>query len=182
MRWTVVLGLAACGASVDPGTKTAELDAGGDAPVVDAAADAPAIDARACAGGDAAMVAADGSCLVRFDAPLTFAGAMAACAAFDAQLAILTTPERDATAQVLVGAANVWIGLTDQVTEGTFLWVDGTPLAFANFADGEPNNAGGEFQEDCAIWAGGRPGWDDRPCAPIAGVMVPGEYPYLCTF
>jgi hypothetical protein len=184
MRWSLALalGVAACGASVDLGNQNAVVDASDDAPPIDAAViDAPP-DARLCAGGDAAMLAPDGSCLVRFDTALTFADATAACTAFGARPAILTTAERDATARVLVGTANVWIGLHDQVTEGVFVWVDGTALGFSNFANGEPNNANNNFEEDCVIWAGNRPGWDDRPCAPIAGVNTPGEYPYLCMF
>jgi hypothetical protein len=62
------------------------------------------------------------------------------------------------------------------------VWVDGTPLGFEDFATGEPNNANGQFQEDCAIWAPARPGWDDRPCAPITRVSTPRAYPNHCMF
>jgi len=40
---------------------------------------------------------------------------------------------------------SLWIGLTDEVTEGTFVWADGTPLApgdYTNWVPGEPNNYG----------------------------------------
>lgn len=42
-----------------------------------------------------------------------------------------------------------WAGLTDRVSEGSFLWVDGTPMSAedaALFVSGEPNNNG---NEDC---------------------------------
>lgn len=119
-----------------------------------------------------------------FNAPLDFANADAACIAFGARLAILSTPEREAAAAALVGTLDVLIGLTDSAIEGTFVWVDGTPLTFSNFADGEPNNAGGNFEEDCVMYAGARGGWDDRPCSaavPNIGT-TPTEYPYLCMF
>jgi len=34
----------------------------------------------------------------------------------------------------------VWIGLSDAAQEGSFAWVDGEPLAFTNWYQGEPNN------------------------------------------
>lgn len=36
---------------------------------------------------------------------------------------------------------HIWIGLTDEVVEGTFEWVDGTPLNYTNWNWQEPNNA-----------------------------------------
>ncbi len=175
--------MAGCGAQVGNGDLPAPVptDAPPDIPVTppDAPPDAP----RACAGGDAAMAVGDGSCIVRFDTALPFAEADAACIAFNSRLAILDTPERDAVAAMLVGTDNVFIGLTDSAVEGTFVWVDGTPLTFDNFADGEPNNANGNFEEDCGMYSGSRAGWDDRPCSnDVPNATSPGEYPYLCLF
>jgi hypothetical protein len=39
---------------------------------------------------------------------------------------------------------HLWIGLTDVATEGTWVWADGTPLGFTNWAPGEPNNSNNE--------------------------------------
>ncbi len=36
---------------------------------------------------------------------------------------------------------SLWIGLTDENVEGTFEWVDGTPVSFTNWANNEPNNS-----------------------------------------
>ncbi len=161
------------GASADPDVTN----------IVDSGVDGPP-DARACEGGDAAMQAGDGSCIVLFTAPLSFANADAACVGFGARLAILSNAQRDAAAKALIGTSNVFIGFTDQATENTFVWVDGTPVTFTNFAADEPNNANGTFEEDCAMYDGTRGGWDDRPCSnavPNIGA-TPGEYPYLCSF
>jgi gliding motility-associated-like protein len=35
---------------------------------------------------------------------------------------------------------NFWLGLSDAQQEGTFVWLDGTSLAFTNWNPGEPNN------------------------------------------
>jgi hypothetical protein len=51
------------------------------------------------------------------------------------------------------------IGLNDQDEEGTFVWVDGTPLDYTNWRGGEPNNAGGE---DCV--EANKNGWNDIGC------------------
>merc|ERR1719219_2646166 len=39
---------------------------------------------------------------------------------------------------------NCYVGLTDYISEGQFAWIDGTPLDYINWCDGEPNNANGE--------------------------------------
>ncbi|MCY2986427.1 MAG: FG-GAP-like repeat-containing protein [Planctomycetota bacterium] len=38
----------------------------------------------------------------------------------------------------------VWIGLTDEVVEGTFAWTSGEPVSYTNWASGQPDNAGNE--------------------------------------
>src|SRR5262245_46905363 len=35
-----------------------------------------------------------------------------------------------------------WIGLTDEVAEGTFLWDSGEPVTFTGWCAGEPNDFG----------------------------------------
>ncbi|MFN4123463.1 MAG: LamG-like jellyroll fold domain-containing protein [Flavobacteriales bacterium] len=53
--------------------------------------------------------------------------------------------------------ADTWIGLTDEVTEGTFVWVDNSPLSYTNWNTGEPNNVG---NEDYVVMQGGGV-WND---------------------
>ncbi|XP_055765144.1 C-type lectin domain family 6 member A-like [Salvelinus fontinalis] len=64
----------------------------------------------------------------------------------------------------------VWIGLTDSVTEGTWKWVDGTPLTTRYWYEPQPDNGGGNpenGEEDCVeIHTGQSPlkAWNDMSC------------------
>lgn len=53
----------------------------------------------------------------------------------------------------------IWIGLTDEVQEGSFQWLDGSPLNYTNWNAGEPNNSGNE--DYAVLLAGGK--WNDEP-------------------
>ena len=55
----------------------------------------------------------------------------------------------------------IWIGFSDEITEGTFIWYDQSPVTYTNWAPGEPNQAG---NEDCVqIYADGS--WNDLSCS-----------------
>jgi Ca2+-binding RTX toxin-like protein len=59
------------------------------------------------------------------------------------------------------GAESLWIGLTDEVTEGAFKWANGEALTYTNWYPGEPNNAGNEDYAEFNFGSAGR--WNDRP-------------------
>ena len=63
----------------------------------------------------------------------------------------------------------IWIGYSDAITEGSFVWYDGAPLSYSNWAPGEPNDAGGV--EDCTqIYPDGS--WNDLNCAGYNSLSV----------
>ncbi len=58
---------------------------------------------------------------------------------------------------------NTWIGLSDLNKESSFYWSDGTPLAFLNWRDSEPNGGNGENCGEFKVDAyGGQ--WNDYTC------------------
>ena len=172
--------LAGCGAELGGGgTQVGSEIVDAPSAMRDAAVMTP--DARQCTG----MVAPDGSCLVFVNTPVTYAAAKLACSNMNAHLAYLKTAAVDTAAEAYVGTVNTWIGASDLVTEGTFLWDDGSALVFTNWHAGEPNSGGtgATYQEDCVIIAGARVDkqWDDRPCD-ASEVANSGMFAYLCHY
>ncbi len=98
-------------------------------------------------------------------APRTFAVAVANCAARGGTLAVVDSAvEWDAVFAASVealGAIDLWIGLDDAASEGSFVWADGGALTDAPWAPGEPNDW--NDSEDCAE---ARPDglWNDLFC------------------
>ena len=75
---------------------------------------------------------------------------------------------RDRAYKLLV--AEWWIGLNDRDEEGTFVWSDGTTGGYRPWADGEPNDSGGE---DCGhFWTAHGGMYNDMPCDRVQ--------PYIC--
>jgi hypothetical protein len=97
-------------------------------------------------------------------AAVPWATARDACADFGMILAMPKTARyNDQLAALAAPYGSVWIGLTDEAVEGTFAWIDGTPLTFERWWVGEPNDSGGE---DCAGNNFGDFGyWNDYTCA-----------------
>jgi hypothetical protein len=177
--------VAACNARLgEPiGSHVVGADSGIDSPPPPPPIDARP-DARSCTGGDSHAMDSDGNCYLFFTGPKTFPQAKTACTAETAHLAKITSATQNTVVAQLSLGSDAFIGATDAVTEGTFLWDDNTPLTFTNYGTGEPNNGGGVYQEDCLVMAGKRTPadtWDDRPCT-TAIVAGAGSYSYVCEY
>jgi hypothetical protein len=62
-----------------------------------------------------------------------------------------------------------WLALSDQETEGQYRYVDGSPLTFAAWSRGEPNDSG--RVEDCIHFWEDRAEWNDIGCGAHGGVI-----------
>ena len=108
----------------------------------------------------ALLNAGDGHCYVGFDDFQTWDAAQAICVGFGGSLVVIGSQAENDFLAPFIGV-DFWIGLNDQVTEGTFAWVNGEAVSFTDFDAGEPNNGGGN-QNCVVVFEGG--GWDDDQC------------------
>uniref|UniRef100_A0A672HX61 C-type lectin domain-containing protein n=1 Tax=Salarias fasciatus TaxID=181472 RepID=A0A672HX61_SALFA len=86
------------------------------------------------------------------------------CLKRGADLVIINSREEQDFSRRL--SKRMWIGLTDRAQEGTWRWVDGSPLNTSYWFPGEPNNNQMGKEEDCgeiySIAEGNN--WNDWSC------------------
>ena len=67
------------------------------------------------------------------------------------------------------GESLIWIGLTDEAVEGTWVWSSGEPVTYTNWAGGQPSGYTG--QDYARMNWGGTGLWDDDGPAMIPGLI-----------
>ncbi|HEX7860955.1 MAG TPA: flagellin [Verrucomicrobiae bacterium] len=107
-------------------------------------------------------------------AGITWSDAKAAAEAAGGHLATVGSAEELSQIMAAVGSgANLWIGLTDENSEGNFQWVDGTAASFTNWMGSQPDNSGGnqDYVKLSDLAAGQ---WDDdnNSGANIVGYVI----------
>jgi hypothetical protein len=156
--WALVVSLSAgCGFSVPDGAGNGASDAPGEGIPADAPRFHPA-----CA-TDPAYAQMPGSAhrYRKVDAT-NYDGGIDRCTSDGAHLAVIDSAEENAFVKAMAGE-DVWIGLDDLTTEGTFKWVTGTTSPFRAFASNEPNDNG---TEDCT-YAKPDGKWNDTKCGEV---------------
>jgi hypothetical protein len=188
----------ACGVHVtNPGTsQDMQADAGTDAMNQQQDAASPDAAPLPCNGSD--QVQSGSSCFTLVSAPLPYGSAASACVALDEHLAIVRDGSANAAIGTLLGSATIaFLGGTEEVTLGTWLWTDNSQFwsgsvggsdvggMYTNWGSGEPNDGAGKFNEWCLTIRGDDKNlWDDRPCGPETGAGGSGQdavaYAYVC--
>jgi gliding motility-associated-like protein len=142
---------------------------------VSSACDLNAIRTALTGAGNIELLGMNNTCSLYFINPQFMTGpqAQAYAQTFGANLiSVQSASENADLVQALsnqgYSAEVIWIGYSDETTEGSFVWYDGSPVVYSNWAPGEPNNAG---DEDCTqIYPDG--GWNDLNCAGYNSLSV----------
>ena len=79
----------------------------------------------------------------------TWDKAKADCEAQGGHLVTISSKEENDFVSNLAGSDPIWIGLTDEIHEGSWQWINGESLTYTNWGSGEPNDAG--TGEDYAV-------------------------------
>ena len=101
--------------------------------------------------------------------PSNYLAAITGCIKNGAILASIESQMEQDSLSDLVSTSGAWIGLQDFLNEGTFTWVDKSPVNFTNWRDNQPNN--NNNNQHCT-WVRPDGKWDD--------VLCNKEQAYLC--
>ncbi|MFN8863408.1 MAG: HYR domain-containing protein, partial [Flavobacteriales bacterium] len=74
-------------------------------------------------------------------ASATYAAATTAAQNIGGHLVAINSLEEQNYVRSLVPTFSIWLGLSDNVTEGNFIWASGEPLTYTNWFTGQPDNA-----------------------------------------
>ncbi|MBI3867281.1 MAG: VCBS repeat-containing protein [Verrucomicrobia bacterium] len=102
-----------------------------------------------------------GSHYLMTDAPMKWKDAEAFAISLGGHLAKVSSADLNVYLQRTfssIASGDLWIGLTDQLNEGTFSWVSGGGPAFTNWRNGQPDNSSGA---DYAVLGVSDGGWYD---------------------
>jgi hypothetical protein len=122
-----------------------------------------------------------GYCVMKTRRP--FENATEDCERMRGRLAIVGDATQNAALLAAIGSpwgygSGLWLGCSDADKEG--VWTcDGTPLGYANWAPGQPDNE--SALDDCAEWLADSGRWNDTSCDRRLGYICRGDASLRCT-
>ncbi len=155
------------------GTSTISLSIGA---CVSSGCDLAAIRSALTSAGNIELLGMNNTCSLYFINPQFMTGPQAQSYAQTFGANLISVQSSSENADLVQALSNqgyssnvIWIGYSDDVSEGSYVWYDGSPLSYSNWAPGEPNDAGGA--EDCTqIYPDGM--WNDLNCAGYNSLSV----------
>ena len=91
--------------------------------------------------------------------PATWPEASANAQAIGGHLAFIEDADENAFLANILTIQSAFIGCSDGVVEGDFIWTDGTPVNYTNWYPGQPNNYQ-DYQDYCELLSNGQ--WNDQ--------------------
>lgn len=106
---------------------------------------------RGAAGCSAGWLQFGESCYRVLRSGSSYGDAKKRCQGVAAHLASVRDQNEQDFVQRLCDRRMCWLGLQEHSQTEAWYWIDGSPKAFANWAPGEPNNAGGNTDENACV-------------------------------
>ena len=74
-----------------------------------------------------------------------------------------------------------WLGLHDRLKEGRYIWIDGSPIPYSEWLQGEPDgNAAENYIVQVKENGTDAPGWADRHCFDAKAFVCEQPMPGRC--
>lgn len=78
---------------------------------------------------------------------------------------------------VLETEGGVWVGLIDEINEGSFEWITGEPLTYTDWGSSEPNGGSNEnYVETVCLGCGSIAGWNDLGGGATRSYLIEWEH------
>ena len=112
-----------------------------------------------------------------------FRDAVHDCERMHGRLAVVDDAAKNKALTAAIGSpwgygSGLWLGCSDEEKEG--VWAcDGKPMAFTNWAPGQPDNE--TALDDCLEWFADTGKWNDAACSVQLGYVCRGEASLKCT-
>uniref|UniRef100_A0A671KKV4 C-type lectin domain-containing protein n=1 Tax=Sinocyclocheilus anshuiensis TaxID=1608454 RepID=A0A671KKV4_9TELE len=74
---------------------------------------------------------------------------------------------------------SLWMGAHDSITEGGWMWTDGSPFRYINWASGNPDDY---YNEDCLSILINSGAWNDDNCENKRGYICKRRGTFCCPF
>ena len=91
----------------------------------------------------------------------TWGEAQTYCASIGGNLAKMDSEERMTFLNSKMGHVTFWLGARDSATEGSWVWLDGSPVSWTYWRYDQPS---GTTNWDCLAWVGSWRRWRDLGC------------------